>query len=205
MKSIINFSLFALLTLTVFSCKDKAASAADATEAAAASDGTKFTVAPESAKITWEGSKPAGKHVGTINITSGELTVKDGAVSAGSFIIDMNSIIVTDLAGDEKLSLEEHLKGTGTEGADDFFSATKFPTGKFEIISVTPSTEAGANAIVKGNLTLKDIAKEVSIPATITVTGDMVAVTSNPFSINRTDWGINYASKISLKRSEINL
>lgn len=195
MKSIINFSLFVLLTLTVFSCKDKAANAADATEVAANAEGTKFTVSPDAAKIAWEGSKPTGKHSGTINISSGELTVKDGAVVAGSFVIDMNSITVTDLAGDEKAGLEEHLKGTGTEGADDFFSVTKFPTGKFEIISITPSTEAGANSIVKGNLTIKDIAKEVSIPATITVTGEMVTVTSNPFTINRTDWGINYASK----------
>jgi polyisoprenoid-binding protein YceI len=195
MKSIINFSLFVLLTLAVFSCKDKAPSAADATEVAASAEGTKFVVAPEAAKINWEGSKPTGKHSGTINITNGELTVKDGALAAGSFTIDMNSITVTDLTGDEKAGLEEHLKGTGAEGADDFFSVTKFPTGKFEITSVTPTTEAGANAIVKGNLTLKDIAKEVSIPATITITGDMVAVTTNSFTINRTDWGINYASK----------
>lgn len=195
MKSIINFSLFVLLTLTVFSCKDKAQNAADASEVAASAEGTKYTVAPESAKISWEGSKPTGKHTGTINISNGELTVKDGAVAAGSFVIDMNSITVTDLAGDEKAGLEQHLKGTGTEGADDFFSVTKFPTGKFEIVSVTPSTEEGANVIVKGNLTLKDIAKEISIPATITVTDGMVTVTSNPFTINRTDWGINYGSK----------
>lgn len=195
MKSIINFSLILLLAGTVFSCKDKAANAADATESAANAEGTKFSVSPESAKITWEGSKPTGKHAGTINIANGELTVKDGALVAGAFTLDMNSITVTDLTGDEKASLEEHLKGTGTEGADDFFSVTKFPTAKFEITSVAPSTEGGVNSIVKGNLIIKDIAKEVSIPANITVTDGMVAVTSNPFTINRTDWGINYASK----------
>ena len=107
----------------------------------------------------------------------------------------MNTITVTDLTGDDKAGLEEHLKGTGAEGADDFFSVTKFPMARFEIISVTPSTEAGVNSMVKGNLTIKDITKEVTIPANITINNEMVVVTSNPFTINRTDWGIKYASK----------
>jgi polyisoprenoid-binding protein YceI len=195
MKNILNFVLSLSLAFAVVSCKDKAASAADATQEAAQAAGLVYSVTPDAAKINWEGSKPTGKHTGTINITSGEITVKDGAVAAGNFVIDINSIVVTDLTGDDKLGLESHLKGTAEEEADHFFNAAKFPTGKFEIVSVTPSTEAGANAIVKGNLTLKDITKEVTIPANISITENSVVVTTNQFAINRTDFGINYGSK----------
>ncbi len=195
MKNILNFVLSLSLAFSIVSCKDKAAPAADATQDAAQATGVVYTVSPDAAKINWEGSKPTGKHTGTINITSGEITVTDGAVAAGNFVIDINSIVVTDLTGDEKASLEGHLKGEKEEDADHFFNAKKFPTGKFEIVSVTPSTEAGANAIVKGNLTLKDITKEVTIPANISITENSVVVTTNQFAINRTDFGINYGSK----------
>lgn len=199
MKSILNLSFALFLSVAIFSCKDKAANAADATQTAAVAEGAKYTVAPDAAKISWEGSKPGGKHVGTINVSSGDVTVANGAVTSGSFVIDMNSITVTDLTGDDKAGLEEHLKGTGAEGADDFFSVTKFPTAKFDIVSVTPTTEGGVNSMVKGNLTIKDVSKEISFPANITVTDGSVVVTSNAFNINRTDWGIKYGSKSFFK------
>jgi polyisoprenoid-binding protein YceI len=199
MKNILNLAFAFSLAFAVVSCKDKAASAADATQEAAQAAGVVYTVSPDAAKINWEGSKPTGKHTGTINITSGEITVKDGAVAAGNFVIDINSIVVTDLTGDEKAGLEGHLKGETEEDADHFFNAKKFPTGKFEIVSVTPSTEAGVNAVVKGNLTLKDVTKEVSIPANISITENSVVVTTNQFAINRTDYGINYGSKSIFK------
>ena len=195
MRSIVNLFLVVFVAVAVISCKDNASKAADSTAEAATAQGVEYTITPETAKVTWEGSKPTGKHVGTVNVAKGIFTVKDGSLAAGTVVLDMNTITVTDLTGDDKAGLEEHLKGTGAEGADDFFSVTKFPMARFEIISVTPSTEAGVNSMVKGNLTIKDITKEVTIPANITINNEMVVVTSNPFTINRTDWGIKYASK----------
>ena len=194
MKSIINFSLVLLLAGTVFSCKDKAANAADATESAANAEGTKFSVSPESAKITWEGSKPTGKHAGTINIANGELTVKDGALVAGAFTLDMNSITVTDLVGEEKMYLEGHLKGTtdDKEKNDHFFNVTQHPTAKFE---VTAFNEKDGKATLEGNLTIKGISKSVSVPVTVTTTEDLLTINSEKFTINRTEWNINYSSK----------
>ncbi len=196
MKGFIHFALVMLMATAVFSCKEKAESAADASQDAASAAGVSYIVTPEDAKINWQASKPTATHNGTINIQEGKLTVKDNQVVAGSFTIDMNSIVSLDLQGDEKSYLENHLKGTaGDDSADDFFNVTKFPTGTFDIVSVSPSDDPTANSIVTGNLTLKGVAKEITIPANITVTAENVVITTNQFAINRTDWGIVYMSK----------
>lgn len=110
------------------------------------------------------------------------------------FVIDMNSIVVTDLvAGDGKEDLEAHLKGTGDKaGEDHFFNATKFPESKFEITGIT-SIEG--KTTVNGNLTIKNITKPVSFPAKVTYEGDTMMLVSEAFMINRTQWNVNYASK----------
>ena len=140
------------------------------------------------------GSKPAGKHNGTINLKSGEVAVKNDSIQSGKFVIDMNSIVVTDLkAGDGKEDLEAHLKGTGDkEGEDHFFNVGKFPEGMFEITSIT---SANGKATVNGNLTLKGTSKPVSFPATVAYEGNNMTLTSDSFQINRTHWNVNYASK----------
>ena len=148
------------------------------------------------ARIVWEAAKPTGNHNGTINTSGGQIFIKDGKISGGNFTIDMSSITVLDLEGDDKASLEAHLKGLETESATDFFNTTKYPTGKFEITSAIDSTfEDGSNTLVKGNLTLLDVTKEIAIPVNLTVLDSTIAVISKGFSINRTEWGIVYKSK----------
>jgi polyisoprenoid-binding protein YceI len=194
MKSIFNSTFLLLISLAFFSCKEK--SADGPLDAAATANGIRFVTGPSSSKIVWKGSKPGGEHNGTIGISEGQLFVKDGKITAGNFVIDINTISVADLTGDDKASLEAHLKGTASEGAEDFFNVTKYPTGKFEIISVKDTLlNGGANALVKGNLTLLDKTKEIAIPAQITVTESTISVACYTFKINRTDWGINYKSK----------
>jgi polyisoprenoid-binding protein YceI len=193
MKGLLNVGLMVFLAVFVFSCKEKTV---DTAGDVAATEGQKYEVGAGMGSIVWVASKPTGNHNGTINTSEGQIFVKDGKITSGNFTIDMTSITVLDLEGDEKTSLEAHLKGTESEGAQDFFNSTKFPTGKFEITSVIDSTlENGANTLVKGNLTLLDVTKEIAIPATVTVSDSTVVVVSPGFNINRTDWGITYKSK----------
>ena len=94
----------------------------------------------------------------------------------------MNSLNCTDLeAGKGKEKLEGHLKSA------DFFDTATNPTSTFEITSVS-----GGN--VTGNLTMKGVTKSVTFPADVKVTPDGVSVISSDFTINRTDWGIQYGS-----------
>ncbi len=158
-------------------------------QTAAVADGTAYTVDSIST-ITWTGSKPTGKHTGTFNIKEGSLNVKDGALTGGTFIIDINSLNNQDLAGDaeSKGKLEGHLK------SPDFFDVAKYPTAKFEITGVdanTDSTKKDVTHIIKGNLTLKDSTKNVAIPARVTIDAKTVTASAD-FSIDRTLWGMNY-------------
>lgn len=191
-KSLLSLAIIALISLS--SCKKEATENTDTTtetEVAGAS-GT-FNVDTSMSVIDWIGSKPAGKHTGTISLSNGSFEITDGSITGGNFTIDMNSITVTDLEGDDKMKLETHLKGTGEkESEDHFFNVTKFPTGNFKILSAEP--ESGAY-FVKGILTLKEISKEVNFAAEITMTDTEIKLISDPFKINRTTWNVNYASK----------
>lgn len=199
MKQLVIFFAAAVMLTAVFSCNQKPTENTAGDVAAAM--GNKFVAATDASSVTWIGSKPTGTHNGTLNLVSGELFIKDDSLKAGSFVLDMTSIKVLDLTGEEQGYLETHLMGTAEdgEGADDFFNVKKYPTGRFEITSATPSAEAGANYLVKGNLTLKDVTKEVSFPANVTVSGSEVTVSAAPFTINRTEWGITYQSKNVIK------
>ncbi|WP_415060654.1 YceI family protein [Flavobacterium sp.] len=194
MKKII-LSLVVVTTLSLTSCKKEAESTEPVEAAAEASaDANTFKVDATKSSIEWVGTKPAGKHNGTISLSAGELSLNNGKVESGKFTIDMNSITVLDLkAGDGKEDLEGHLKGLGKEeDADHFFNTKKFPEGTFEITSVET---VDAKTTVNGNLTLKGITKPVSFPASIAVDGNNLTLSSESFKINRTLWGVNYASK----------
>lgn len=184
-----------IILVTLFACKDKTPQSDENLAQAASLSGKVYTAVPEASEISWEGKKPTGTHKGTIGIKEGSLAVNEGKLTGGSFVIDMKSIVVNDLEGEEKANLEAHLMGTVEEKALDFFNTNKFPTSKFEITSVTDSADPNANSLVTGNLTMLDITKEVKIPAQINVTDTSLLVSTMPFSINRTDWGINYKSK----------
>lgn len=188
-----QFMLVLSTVLFLFACKNDGvkgdhAEVSNASGSAAVSSTGATTYNVGTGTVNWTGSKPTGKHMGTINVSSGELGVEDGNVTSGSFTLDMNSINVTDLEGDKKTNLEGHLK-TG-----DFFMVSDYPTAKFVITGVSPSSHEGMTHDVTGNLTIKDHTKSITIPANITLAGDKVVVASDNFVINRTEWGINYKS-----------
>lgn len=158
-------------------------------QTAAVAEGTAYAV-DSTSNISWTGSKPTGKHTGTFKITNGDLSVKDGALTGGTFTIDVNSLNNEDLASDaeSKGKLEGHLK------SPDFFDVAKYPTAKFEITGVevnTDSAKKDITHIIKGNLTLKDSTKNVAIPARVTIDAKTIAASAD-FSIDRTLWGMNY-------------
>lgn len=125
-------------------------------------------------------------HEGTLKLTSGSVIVKDGVIESGSFVIDINSIRVTDIKSAKgRKDLEDHLKN------DDFFSANIYPKGSFTVLN-TPKP-VNNQSTVTGNLLLKGISNTIRFPVIITQQGNQIKIKST-FSINRTSWGINYQS-----------
>lgn len=195
--------LFVLLTFSLLfglvSCKNTKGDKAEVSDAgkAAVKTGEMMKVNSATSKVLWEGTKPTGAHNGTVDVTEGTVSVEGGKVTGGKFSLDMNTITVLDLEGDGKADLEGHLKGLGEgDSADHFFNVNKYPTASFEITKVTGLTGAeGANALVYGNLTMKGQTKQISFKANINVTSGAVSVETPQFTIDRTQWNVQYGSK----------
>jgi polyisoprenoid-binding protein YceI len=94
--------------------------------------------------------------------------------------------IKTDSITTDAADLTKHLKTA------DFFDVAKFPEATFVSIAIKPGGENGASHTVTGNLTMHGVTKAITFPATINVTPEAATVESS-FSINRKDFGINYA------------
>ena len=191
-KTILNLCLVGGIALATVACKNENnnAETTDAKEIANANEAAvEFVVDTTESTIEWKGEKPAGTHNGVISISEGTFTANDSLVESGSFVINMNSIEVQDLEGDDKASLENHLKGTveGKEG--DFFNVNEFPKATFEITGVD---QVEGNTMLHGNLTMKGETKNVEFPVNIDVDGDELELTSEAFTIDRTKWGINF-------------
>lgn len=194
-KSVLNIFTIAAIGFAVVGCKNenKEVETTDAQEVADATmEATAFKVDTTTSVINWKGEKPTGTHTGTIKLKEGTFKANDSVIESGTFVIDMNSIEDTDLEGDDKLNLEKHLKGTveGKEG--DFFNVNKYPTGTFEVTGVTKKDGV---TLLQGNLTLKEVTKNVEFPVTITMNEDTIEITSEKFNIDRTKWNVNFGSK----------
>ncbi len=203
------------LSLTLFFSCFIACNNAPQGEAATTSEATKtaestataqlYKLDTEGSVINWVGSKPNGEHTGTLNMKEGSVSVKDGKIESGKFLIDMNSISCTDLEGDKKASLEAHLKGTRSpEEKDDFFNVEEFPTASFKIAEVTALT-GDANGMthnIKGNLAMKGTTYSVTFPAKVEISETGVSAESADFTIDRTKWGITFMSPTALNLKE---
>lgn len=136
--------------------------------------------------ITWKGTKPVGSaHHGVVSLDTGSLTFEKGLLKAGEFVIDMNTITCEDLEGEKKADLEGHLKNA------DFFDVAKFPTSKFVI---TSSEVKDGKLAVTGNLTIKNVTKNVTVPVTVTESEDSITFKSDVFKVDRTEFGVKYNS-----------
>lgn len=182
--------------MSFVACKGSDSKAADASASEAVAKemtGDSYAVNTGTSSITWTGSKKVGNsHSGTLSLSEGAVVVEKGAVTGGTFTIDINSLKNTDMAGSDGAGkLEGHLKNA------DFFDAAKFPSATFEITKVTKvMNNPDMSHTVSGNLTLMGISKNISMPANITVADGKVMASVKDFAINRTDWGIKYGSGI---------
>lgn len=148
-----------------------------------------YKVDTKDSSLEWFAEKVTGKHNGTINLSSGSIINNHGILSA-TFEIDMNTIVCTDLSGESKTKLENHLK------SDDFFSSAKYPKAKFVSTSITPITDPknGFTHTVKGNLTIKEKTNEISFDATIKMEGNKI-VCNGTAIVDRSKFDVRYGSK----------
>jgi len=141
-------------------------------------------------KVNWIGKKPAKEHKGYVKLLSGELLVDRNEIKGGTFVIDMNTIADADLNDNNMNSkLVSHLKSA------DFFDVQKFPTAKFVITQITKQKNAKTTHRIEGDLTMKGITREIGFDASVNILKGKFTASTPPFTINRTQWGVNYQSK----------
>lgn len=126
--------------------------------------------------VDWQGTMLGIKsHSGTLHFTQGDLTIKDSALAAGSFTVNMRSYTFTDTnyakpgsAQGTKANLMAHLM------SPDFFAADSFPTALFTITAVNGNTATG-NLTVRGRTNVETV-KDINIQAdgkTIKASGNL--------------------------------
>lgn len=195
-KRVINSMLVLALVTTAFSCKSDKKTETSETKAANETSemATTYNVDVEQSKINWVGSKPAGQHNGTVSIYEGSLKADDNGLVGGNIVIDMTTINVQDLEGQDKKDLENHLMGYSNGKEDHFFNATKYPEAKFEITGMETVED---QAMLSGNLTLKETSKNITFPVSISMNeaDDSIVMTSDEIVLDRTEWGIKFMSK----------
>ena len=174
--------------MSVTACNDPAADQPRATTGAPTQAspqqnvaGAKYVIAPPSSKVEFIGSKVTGSHNGAFEKFSGAIDYAGTPEKSRVNVTMETNSLTTD---DAKLTT--HLKTA------DFFDVAKFPQATFASTEIKAGGTGGASHTITGNLTLHGVTKSVTFPATINVTPDAANVDAN-FSINRKDFGINYA------------
>ena len=186
MKKLLSLSIIALALL--FSCKgEKKEKIVVKEEVKVEKTNMVNNLDLTTSVMTWKGTKPTGSHDGIVSFSSGGMIVENGVLKEGEFVIDMSTIKNLDMEGSDGAGkIEKHLK------AADFFDVEMYPTSKFVITSVL---DVEGNTAVTGNLTIKDVTKSITIPATVSTTDGITTFKSELFNIDRADFNVKYGSK----------
>lgn len=144
-----------------------------------------YQVDTDASSVEWFGEKVTGEHNGTVQLKEGSFTFTDGKLTAGTFMVDMTTIVDSDLEGEWKTKLENHLK------SDDFFGAEKYPTSKFVITDVVP--QGPGKYKVKGDMTIKESTNQIQFTADLEEKDDQL-VGNAKVTIDRSKYNVRYGS-----------
>jgi len=169
----------------------KATISEKSTEAKSETIGDTIRIDRSKSNIHWKGTKMrgAGKHEGEIELQSGFLIKINNQLVNGNFVADMTTIEVTDIPEHEPIprnNLNNHLKSS------DFFNVEKFPTSTFKITNVKQITSD--SLLISGNLTLKNITKNVEFGAKY-----QGKLFTTKFTFDRFQWNIAYEGNFADK------
>ena len=146
-----------------------------------------YNIIREKSELKWIGKEFSSKtHTGTLFLKEGRINVNSNGMIEGKVVIDMASIIVTDLQGEWKDKLEGHLKNP------DFFDVEKFPTAFITFQSTKkPNKENKIN--LDGELTIKDITHPLSFTVDLMDTEPFLKAQAI-FSFDRSKYDVRFRS-----------
>ncbi|HTK21674.1 MAG TPA: YceI family protein [Mucilaginibacter sp.] len=145
-----------------------------------------FTIESAQSNIDWVGRKVTGAHNGTISIKEGTLTLTDGQLAGGEFIIDTTSIKILDVTDPGT-----NAQFAGHLASPDFFASEQYPEAKFVITLAEPAGESNYN--IEGNLTIKGITRPVSFTAVVSNANGTISA-SGKVVVDRTLYDMKFRS-----------
>jgi polyisoprenoid-binding protein YceI len=125
--------------------------------------------------LEWVGAKVTGDHKGGFTVVQGSAKVEGDTLISLDAEIDISSMF------SDSDRLTTHLL------SKDFFESKKYPKATFSSTKIE-------NGTISGVLDMRMIKKEISFPAKISVSQQVVDIQSE-FTINRRLWEINYDGK----------
>ena len=146
----------------------------------------RYTVNTVISSVEWIGKKVTGQHQGVIEFKKGSYLFENGTITSGEFIINMQSITITDIEDKEQNEkLKNHLVSS------DFFSVEKHPTAQMSVVKSQRIDEKRLK--ITADLTIKEITKRIEFEVTLLIEGKkMVAI--GEVDIDRTQFDIRYGS-----------
>lgn len=191
-------SAFVLISACTNAPRGDKAKISDA-EHTAEQAGQSFKVDTAASGVRFTGHGVGKNHPGEFSFSSGHVTIANNQVAGGEFTINIKSMDLEQKDAMFQQKLKPHLL------SGDFFDAEKFGSAQFVITKVEPynsnsadtSIIEGANFNVSGNLTLKDVTKNITFPAKIVLDDNNVNAKAN-FDIDRRQWQMNYGNDKSL-------
>jgi polyisoprenoid-binding protein YceI len=211
MKFLNYLSSAALVLFSLSSCTSSPdsdqAQTSEAREVSEATGDKTLNIDTQYSTVEWIGTKVSGYHVGSVKVKDGEIRLKDGQITGGHFVMDMQSLAVTGPEGSKE---ESNQKLLGHLKSEDFFLVERYPDATFEITEVRTYDGAAIKEdddprqveiskyrvtnpthIVGGNLTIRETTKHIEFPAHITI-NENTAEAKAKFNINRKEWDIAY-------------
>ncbi len=141
--------------------------------------------------VNWKGSIVGGikSHNGVLKLKKAEVVADENGIEKAKVTIDMKSIHSLDIPTTE----QDYIDLVGHLNSPDFFNTSQFPEADFEITDIKKKEEN--KYAVTGNLTLMGVTKSITFDADIKTTPKAIHIKSEPFTIDRTQWGVNFHSE----------
>ncbi len=141
----------------------------------------KFIIDPAQSSIDWVGKKVTGAHNGTIGIKAGQISLNEGKITGGNFIVDTTSIRIQDITDpDTNAQFLGHLI------SDDFFG-----TEHFQEANLVINTVSGNH--IDADLTIKGITHPIDFDAELQLTDNTVSARAK-LLVDRTKYGMKFRS-----------
>jgi len=138
--------------------------------------------------LFWKASHIGGvqPRYGKVSLKKAEALVNENRLTNLVTELNMSSLTVENFKDEKsKKKLTQHLQ------SNDFFKISTFPTSKFELTAIE-EINGMYDSKITGNLTILETTKSITFKAEIKISENEIAIKSEDFVIDRTNWDLTY-------------